>query len=455
MSEVSAASPLQIKIEDKLSLPETALFGAQHLLGLTGIFIFPGIIGAVLGLSPQDTGYIAQMCFITTGIVTILQSSVILKLPIVQGPTAVFFSAILSTGATLGLGVAYGSMFVAALIFLLLAIPFGNLGLIGHLRAYIAPPIVFGSLMLIVGVQLATIGLPGWFGSAGASGFPVVNFLIAVFTIAVTLGCMVFGGNSLWKRGAFLWGIIAGSLVALIAGLFDLAPVAAAGWVSLPKIFPFGFGVNAGVVLAMCIAFFHATAEAAGMYTLITTWDPQELSVNRVNRGIFSEVAGCALGAAFGGLATNSYPENVGIIRVTGIASRYVTLMAGVLALALGFLPKVGTLIAVIPGPILSAASTVLFGVILVSGLQQLARVQWDELNIAVVAVPYMVAIGTLFFPSAVLDLIPVSIHNLFTQPILAVLILVMIFNVVINMIIRPRLKPAKPLTVKAVSSED
>ncbi len=177
------------------------------------------------------------------------------------------------------------------------------------------------------------------------------------------------------------------------------------------------------------------------MYTMLADWENQTLSVNRVNRGLFSEVLGCTLGSVFGGIATTSYPENIGIIRVSGIGSRYVTLTAGILALILGLLPKVGVFIASIPAPVLSGASTILFGIIAFSGIQMLAGVEWDELNMAVAAPAFIIGLGTMWMPADVLALLPLSIQGIFTQPMLVGLILLIVLNAIINMVIRPYLE--------------
>ncbi|SDE04885.1 uracil-xanthine permease family protein [Sporomusa acidovorans] len=440
MSNQMTKSPLQVSIETKLSLAENITFGLQHLLGLTGIWLFPGIIGTVLGLMPEVVGYIVQCCFITTGIVTILQSSRFLKLPVVQGPTAAFFVAIMSAGKTLGLGVAYGSLCVAGVIFMVLSLPFKKLGIMGRLVKYISPPIVFGSLLVIIGAQLAAYGLPGFFGHAGTAGYPGFNFAAAVVTLVAIILFMTLGGNGILRRGAILWGIIVGTLFCAAFGNFDTSPVAKASLLSLPQIFPWGFGVNAGIVLLMCVAFIHATGEAMGMYTLLTGWDGQKLTVDRVNRGIFTEVLGCTLGGILGGIATTSYPENIGIIRVSGIGSRFVTLTAGILALFLGFLPKIGVLIAIIPGAVLAGASALLFGVIAYSGIQMLAVVEWDELNMAVASTGFIIALGAMFMPAEILDMLPLSAKIFMSQPMLVGVVLLITLNIVINMWLRPLL---------------
>jgi xanthine/uracil permease len=149
------------------------------------------------------------------------------------------------------------------------------------------------------------------------------------------------------------------------------------------------------------------------------------------------------VGAAFGGLGTTSYPENIGIIRITRIGSRFVTLAAGVFAIVLSLFPKLALFIAALPGPVLGAASTILFGIIAVSGIQILNRVEWDELNLAVAAPSFIISLGTMFLPADIVALLPNSVASIVTQPMMVGVIMLVVLNTLINMVIRPRLAGA------------
>jgi len=427
---------LDVGIEDRLPVGRTAVFGFQHLLALTGIWVFPILIGQVLGLTTQQVSHIVQASFFTVGIVTIFQSSRILKLPVVQGPTAGFFIAVMAGGAAYSLGAAFGSMLVAGFIAMLLTLPFAGLGLMGRLMKFIATPIFYGMLLVIVGAGLASVGLSGWFGVSQTPTFGMTSFWIACFTAAVVLLCMIFGGGSLVRRGALLWGVIAGTLLSWVVGVWHLPDFSSSSIVALPQAFPF-------VVLLMLLVFMQTGAEAMGIYSLLGKWGKQEITIDRVHRGLFSEYFGCALGAAFGGLGTVSYPENVGIIRVSKIASRFVTLTAGIFAVGLSLIPALSLLIAGLPPPVLAAASTILFGIIGVSGIQMLANIEWDELNICVAAPSFIVALGADYIPAEILAQLPPSVTG-FLKPIMLGTLMLVVLNIVVNHMIRPHLERQK-----------
>lgn len=435
-------SPLSVSIEQKLSFGQLLLYAVQHLMGITFLLVVPGIIGAACGLSASDIGYLAQACFITVGITTILQTLFILKLPSVHGPTAAFMSAILTTGAVYGLGTSYGSLFVAAIIVALLSIPVRKFGLIGKCTKFLTSPLVFGTLTLIIGTQLAEIAIPGCFGTSGTASYPWLELAAAGITIIATALFMIFGKKGIVKQGAMLWGIIIGTVFYAVFVGIDVNAVTTASWVSVPRLFPFGFSVNIGVVILMLLAYLHAVSEALGMYNLVAGWDGQTVSEERANGGVFGMAIGNILGAAIGGVGTTTYPENVGIIRVSGVGSRFAALGMGVIAVVLGFFPKIGMIIALLPSSVLNGATVVLFGMIAFSGVQTLSRVkEWDDLNLITAAVPYIIAVGTMFLPGDFVSMLPVAVQSIVTQPMLVGIILLVALNTINNMMIRPRLE--------------
>ncbi len=430
------STQLAVGIDEKMPAGQTIIYALQHLFALTGIWAFPVIIGHVLQLEAEQTALMVQACFFTTGLVTILQSGRFLRLPVVQGPTAAFMVAVMGAATSVGLGTTFGSMTVAALLFALLALPVKKFGLMGLLIQYISPPIVFGTLLVIIGAQLASIGPGSWFdpsatGSVGLSG------LIALITMLTVMGCIIFARRELIKRGALLWGIIVGTVAFSLLVGWSMPDMSQTSLISLPEIYPFGFGVSWPIVLMMMMAFLQASAEAMGMYSLLTRWGKQELTPERVNRGLFTEFIGCAIGSIAGGLGTTSYPENVGIIRVSGVASRFVTMTAGIFALILGLIPKVGLLVASIPTPVLSAASSILFGIIAISGIQMLAKVNWDERNIAVAAPAFIISMGSMYLPASVVEMLPPSLKDILAQPMMMGVILLITLNTLVNFIVR------------------
>ncbi|WP_229068456.1 uracil-xanthine permease family protein [Actinoplanes sp. DH11] len=429
---------LDVGFDDRVAPPKLVLFALQHLLTLSAIWVFPVLIGITLGLATGDVTRMIQASFLLAGVVTVLQSSRIVRLPIVQGPTAAFFAALLAAGAAYGLDAAFGSMIVAGLIFMGLTVPVRRFGVLMHVLRFATDPLVFGTLCVIIGAQLATLGLPGWFGSEGLPGYGWDLFWIGLVTLLTVVACLLFGGDTLVRRAAVLIGMLAGSVLAAATGLWSVPDLSGVSFLGPPAWLPFGLAVQWPAVLLMLLAFLESSAEAVGMYTLVSRWGGTELSRDRINRGLFTEYAGSVAGALFGGIGTASYPENAGIVRVTRVGSRFVTMAAGVIAIALAFLPVVSAFVAGLPGAVLAAASTVLFGIIAMSGVQMMSAVRWDDLNLTVAGTAFVLALGGQWLPEAMVATMPDWARALVTTPMMFGAVLLIVLNATVNHGLRP-----------------
>ncbi|GAA1650698.1 uracil-xanthine permease family protein [Actinoplanes couchii] len=427
------APVLDVGFDQRVPVHRLLLFGTQHLVTLSAIWVFPVLIGVTLGLGGDDVSHLIQASFLLAGIVTVVQSSRVVRLPIVQGPTAAFFAALLAAGATYGLGAAFGSMVVAGLIFMLLSLPIGRLGVLTHVVRFAAEPLVYGTLCLIIGAQLATLGLPNWFGAEGEPAYGWKLFGIGLATLLVVVACLLFGGDTIVKRAAVLIGMLAGTLLALAFGLWSPPALGGTVLVGPPAWLPFGFDVRWPAVLLMLLAFLESSAEAVGMYALVSRWGGVTLTRTRITRGLFTEYAGTVAGALFGGVGTATYPENAGIVRVSRIGSRYVTMTAGLIAIALAFVPVLATFVAGLPGAVLAAASTVLFGIIALSGVQMMSGVEWDDLNLTVAATAFILALGGQWLPESMVATMPDWVRAVVTTPMMFGAVLLIVLNALIN----------------------
>ncbi|MEV4349455.1 solute carrier family 23 protein [Actinoplanes sp. NPDC049596] len=437
---MNAERILDVGFDERVAPPKLLLFAVQHLLTLSAIWVFPVLIGITLGLATGDVTHMIQASFLLAGVVTVLQSSRIVRLPIVQGPTAAFFAALLAVGATYGLDAAYGSMVVAGLIFMVLTVPVGRFGVLIHVVRFATDPLVFGTMCVIIGAQLATLGLPGWFGAEGQPGYGWDLFWIGLVTLVVVVACLLLGGDTLVRRAAVIIGMVVGSVLAAVTGLWSTPDLSGVSFVGPPSLLPFGFAVQWPAVLLMLLAFLESSAEAVGMYTLVSRWGGTELTRNRINRGLFTEYVGSVVGALFGGIGTASYPENAGIVRVTRVGSRFVTMTAGIIAIALAFLPVFSAFVAGLPGAVLAAASTVLFGIIAMSGIQMMSGVEWDDLNITVAGTAFILALGGQWLPEAMVATMPDWVRALVTTPMMFGAVLLIVLNAAVNYGLRPRL---------------
>jgi xanthine/uracil permease len=433
MNSTEAAKPsvdrgaFDVGVNEKVG-PATAIsIGFQNILGLAGLLLFPGLLGQAFHLSPADTAYLYGITFMTSGVVVILQSVLLLRLPIVQGPYAGVFAALIVVGHERGgLGTAFGSLLIAGAIWCLLALPIKRFSLVGFMARYVRLPVVSGVILLIIAAQLATIALPGWFGRPTDPGFPGVNVVAAATAAIVVLICMAVA-SKLLRRGAVLWGVILGALVFALFEPTSWDRVLHATAFNPPRLLPFGFSIDALSVMVFFVALFPAIAETMATYEIVADWGKESLPSTRVAQGIFGEVLGSTLGAAFGGMATLAYPDNVGFLRVTRVGSRYVTLTTGVILLVLGGFGVFDMALVAIPPPVLAGATTILFAILFAAGLEVLGRVQWSQGNLIAAGVPFIVSIGALFVPANILVHLPSGIRLLLGQPLVSGTVLLLV----------------------------
>ena len=421
-------SGIEIGVNERAGLLTTLGLGFQHILGLAGLLLFPALVGKSFSLPPHQVAYLYGITFITSGVVVILQAVGLLRLPVVQAPFAGIFAALLVLGHQIGLGAAFGSLVVASLAWTVLSVPLKRWSVVASLSQRISDPIVSGVILLIISTQLATIVLPSYFGTPGSSkAFPWVNLLCSVVALALVVIC-VRGRNKVVRRGAVLWGVIAGAILYTLLAPTQWDNVTHASAFEGLRWMPFGFGVNGVAVIIFFVAWFPAISESIATYGLIADWTGEDLPPQRVAQGVFGELLGSTLGALFGGLPAMAYPANVGILKVTRVASRWVTFTTGLILVVLGGFGYFDALLVAIPEPVLSGATTVLFGLIFAGGLQVLSRVRWTQDRMVAAGLPVIAGIGLLFTPATTTSALPNWLALLVGQPLVVSVVLALAF---------------------------
>jgi xanthine/uracil permease len=419
---------IEVGVNERPGFVATIGLGFQHILGLAGLLLFPALVGKSFHLPPQQVAYLYGITFMTSGVVVILQAVGLLRLPVVQAPFAGIFAALLVMGHQVGLGTAFGSLVVASLIWTVLSVPLRRWSVVARLALRISHPIVSGVILLIISTQLATIVLPSYFGTPGSSSaFPWVNLLCAVVALAlVVIG--IRSKNKVIRRGAVLWGVIVGALLYTLLAPTQWGNVANASAFEGLRWMPFGFGVNGTAVIIFFVAWFPAISESIATYVLIADWTGEPLPPQRTAQGVFGELAGSTLGALFGGLPAMAYPANVGILKVTRVASRWVTFTTGLILVILGGFGYFDALLVAIPEPVLSGATTVLFGLIFAGGLEVLGRVKWTQDRMVAAGLPVIAGLGLLFTPAATTSALPNWLGLLVGQPLVVAVVLALGF---------------------------
>ena len=418
-AQSSAAKVFDVGINERMPFGQLLVLGLQNIFGMTGMFVFPGILGRSFNLPPEQIAYLYGMTFAVCGIVTILQSTLLLRLPIIQGPYAGCFASLLAVGHLGGgLGAAYGSFFVAALIWCVLTVPVKGFSVIGLFARFLHAPIIAGMIVIFIMIQVANVALPGWIGRADSPGFPLVNFGAGSVAIAVLIAVSLWGGS--FRRGAILIGLAAGTVVYAIFRPISLAAVANAPLLVAPQIFPFGFAVQTDLVVVFLLVLLPASIGSMALYQMVGNWGGQTVTPARMSQGIFAIGLGGVLAGLVGGFSTIVYPDNIGMLRTTRVGSRYATLAAGVLLIVLGGCVKFDLLLVVVPLPVLAAAATLLFGIVFMHGIHMLAKVEWDDRLFIVAGLAMLVALGGMFLAPEVLAQMPLLVRLVITQPVIS-----------------------------------
>lgn len=370
-------------------------FGLQHVLSMyAGIIAVPLVLASAIGLPQDQVVRIVNASFFMCGVATLIQTIGFpgfgARLPIVQGTTFAALASMILIGKDYGLPGIYGAVIVAGLFTVLLAPYFSRL-----LRFF--PPVVAGTVITIIGVSLMPVAIR-WAGggnpAAESFGAPA-NLGLAALTMGFVLLITRFG-QGFWSRVGVLLGLVFGTMVAALIGKASFATVGSAAVVGFTPPFFFGLPTFAlipilSMILVMLVVMVETTADLLAIGEIVE----KPVDARTVAAGLRADGLSTALGGVFNVFPFTAFAQNVGLVRFTGIKSRFVVAAAGVILMGLGFFPKLGALVASIPLPVLGGAGLVLFGTVAAAGVQTLSRVNMANTgNLTIVAVS--IALGVI-----------------------------------------------------------
>ena len=393
-----------IDIDEKISIPRSLSLGAQHVLAMD-LYIVPIILASLLSLTVADTSSLIQMTFVVAGLATIIQSRYLLKLPVMQGPSYIPIGAVAAIGKTLGMGAVYGALIPVAIFVALLGKPFN---IFSKLVRKFVPPIVGGTVIIVVGISLLPVAFNGIYSSEHASQ----NIVIALVSIVslcsfILLGCM--HKRLHWLRlTSVLGAIVLGTIAATFYGMSDFSSVTDAAWFQLPSLLPFGeLTFDPIAIMTMLFISMIVLVETTGTWCAVSAVTGVELEDERLNRGATGEAAGHFICSLLGGSPVTGYSTNAGIIAVTGVASRRAIIAGGFILLLLGLVPKLTNIIASIPHAVISGIFSVICVVIAMNGFRVIQHIHLSERNMLVVGLPIMLSLGAVLMPRELVYALP------------------------------------------------
>ncbi|WP_026454180.1 nucleobase:cation symporter-2 family protein [Saccharomonospora iraqiensis] len=374
--------------EDELySLPKLLAYGTQHILTMYGGVIAPPlIVGGAAGLSAADTALLVTAGLFLSGLATLLQTLGIgpvgSRLPIVQGISFASVSTMVAIASEGGVRPVFGAIIVAGLIGLVASSFFAQL-----VRLF--PAVVNGTIITVIGLSLMPVAFTWAQGGDGAEDFgSMANIGYAGLTLVIILAISKLFQGAI-SRLSILIGLVIGTLIATLTGKADFSGVGEADVFALPAVLHFGTPTfQVGAIVSMTIVIFVIMVETTADILAIGEIVETDVDAKRVAAGLRADMGATTVAPLFGTFPASAFAQNVGLVALTGIKSRFAVAVGGGVLLLLGLLPVVGAVVAAIPYPVLGGAGIVLFGSVAASGIRTLARVQYqDNLNMVIVSV--------------------------------------------------------------------
>lgn len=422
---------LAVGVNDPLTPGKALLLGLQHVLAMD-LYIAPIVLAGILSMSVSETAFFIQMTFIAAGIATLVQTGFGIKLPVMQGPSYVPIGALAAIGNTMGLPVMFGSLFSGALFVTVLGWPFK---LLGKMVRTIIPPLVGGTVIIVVGIALMPVALNGVYHAPGDIGNNCIVALSAgaVLVALMVMGARFHGAGQILRLTSVILSMAVGTAFAAFYGIVDFSPVSEAAWLSLPKFFPFGLPeFDLASSLTLIFIYFVVLVETTGTWFAVGAVTGEELSDRRLNGGAMGEGVGCLVGAIFGGTPVTGYSTNAGIIAVTGVASRWAVMGGGAVLLVLGLMPKLMNVIACIPGVVINGVFAVICVVIAMNGFRVVKGIKLDERNMLVIGLPVLLTLAAVLMPKELVNRLPELLRYLIASGIAVGAISAVILNLIL-----------------------
>lgn len=413
------------KLDGKVPVGKAIPFGLQHILAMFVANIAPILIVAgACGLSAAQTTNLVQCAMMIAGIGSLIQLFPLWKigsgLPIVMGISFTFVSIFCVIGPEYGYGSVVGAILVGGLVE-------GTLGLFAKYWRKIVSPIVAASVVTSIGFSLLSVGATSFGGGSGSPDFGSwKNLLLGFITLLACLLFQIFA-KSYFKQLSVLFGLVVGYIVAACMGIVDFSALKECGVIAIPRFMPFTPEFHVGPIVTVILIFLVSATETIG--------DTSALAASALNREVTDkEITGSiacdgyisSLSALFGCLPITSFSQNVGLIAMTKVINRFtIATGAGIMILA-GLFPIFGALLNTLPEAVLGGCTIIMFGNIVISGLQMISNCGFSQRNITIAALSLSVGIGFTQVPE-IFSIFPDVVQNVFADNCVATVFLIAI----------------------------
>ena len=446
----SSGKPPRDAVEEVPSIWRLGVYGLQHVLAFyAGAVVMPLLVAEGIGMPDEDIGLLVNASLLTCGIATILQAvglpGVGIRLPVVQGTSTSAVPTLVSVGlaaggAGVGLPTVFGAVIVAGLALCVAAPVFSRL-----VRFF--PPLVTGTIVTIIGITLLAVAARQTGGGdprAESFGAPSHLGLAAVTLVVILVLHKVSRG--FLATVAVLVGLTVGTSVAAFAGKADFSGIGEASWFGL--LAPLHYGAprwDTVAVLSVLLVMVIIAVESIGQFFAVGEVVGREVSPRHITRALRADGLATAVAGTLNSFPSTVYSQNIGLLRLTRIKSRWIVASAGVIMLILGLVLKVGALIAAMPESVLGGATLVLFATIAVVGIQILFQADLsDQRNTVLVSASLGIGFLPTAFPQFAAQMPGRQLHALFESGIVLGTLAAVLLNLFFHHLPLPRRRKSR-----------
>ena len=420
---------LDYQLNDYPGPTRTALFGIQHVLVMfTAMVGGPLIVARLLNLSAETRIEMVTGTMIGCGLATIVSalgvSFIGPRLPIVMGVFYIFIGPLVAIAKDVSLAAAMTALFLGGLV------QFAWSPLIGRMHRFF-PPIVTGTTILLIGTGLMKIGISVATGAnTPAFGKPLTLGLAALMILLIVV-ISRYATGFVRTLSLFVTMVI-GYVVSAALGLLDFQSVFNAQWLKIPNPLPYGAPEWPGTIalLTVIVCFFATAVETTGHTLAVCRICGVPAESWRIRGAVANDGIGSAVSALFGGMALTSYSQNIGVISLTGVGSRFVVAAGGAFLVLMALIPKVGAIIALMPNAVLGGVLLFMFGMVASVGIDIIGNNMKTRRDALIVASSLALGLGIQAAPPGAFDAIPQAFRVLVTDGIVMGILLAMFLNI-------------------------
>ena len=418
-------------LDGHVPLAQAVPFGLQHILAMFVANIAPIIIvTGACGLDASHSAMLIQCAMIIAGIGTLIQLFPLWKigsgLPSVMGISFTFVSVFCYVGPAYGYPAIVGAVLIGGLIE-------GVLGLFAKYWMKLITPIVSASVVTSIGFSLLSVGAASFGGGSGSENFGApANWILGTVTLICCLLFHIFA-KSYFKQLSVLFGLIVGYILAICMGMVDFSALHGVSVVALPSFLPFKPEFDINAIIAVTLIFLVSATETIGdTSALASSALDRNASEKETTGSITCDGFVSSISALFGCLPITSFSQNIGLVAMTKVVNRYAIATGAIIMIIAGVFPAVGALLATLPDAVLGGCTIMMFGMIVMSGIQMMSRCGYSQRNITIASVSLSVGIGFTQAPE-LFEIFPQIIRTVFAENCVAVVFLV---SVILNLVL-------------------